>query len=456
MWLVYFGIISQLSYRWRLLFLFIGSCIFYAYWLPVYLPLLLISILFNYCYGAFLRCHHNRCFLIIGISIDLLPLAFFKYANFVIQNLNEVFLWTGACKESWPLLHLVLPLGISFFTFQEIAYLVDCYHGEVEVYSPLEFAVFISFWPQLIAGPILHHSELIPQLKAPSQTKLQIDNILPGLSCFAVGAFKKLFLADALAPISDYGFSHVAETTSAAALLATVCYSFQLYFDFSGYCDMAYGSARLFNIEIPSNFISPYKSCSIQDFWKGWHTTLSRWLRDYVYIPLGGSRCSPSRTVINLFSTFLIGGIWHGAGWTFVIWGAIHGAAVAVCHLWRKTKIRLPRILGWTATMLTVMLGWVFFRAESVSDALLVFGKILKWDTFLFRTPYNDTSAVLLCALSFMICLLFPNTRRMSSDLANGKHEILYGSGIGVIAVLDVLALLSKNLPESPFLYFQF
>ena len=451
----FFGLGRWLPYPGRLMILLLGSFYFYTHWMPIFLPLLIWTILFNFFYGRFLYQHNGgKIPLAIGVCVVLLPLLFFKYTNFIIANINALI---GLIQPEYSIarLPLILPLGISFFTFQAIAYLVDCSRKDVENYSFLELSVFIAFWPQLIAGPILHHSELIPQLRQPGQNRIQTDNLIAGASLFIIGAAKKLLIADALAPMANYGFADPRGIASGAAILAAFCYTFQLYFDFSGYCDMAYGSARMFNIELPFNFLSPYKSRNMQEFWRHWHITLSRWLRDYIYIPLGGSRRSEKRTVVNLFLTFLIGGIWHGAGWTFVAWGILHGFSVACCHVWAKRRRPLPGIVSWGITMAVLILGWIFFRANTIQDALILCRKIVWWQTFLTDTPLAKP-AIQLCVFSAATVIVAPNSKEILQDITAGKRPWLWGLLLGLLLPLIILSLLSKSLPPSPFLYFQF
>ena len=455
MMITFFVFSKWLSYNGRLIILLLGSFYFYIHWMPIFLPLLIWIILFNFFYGRFLMKHPSKKGLLaIGILVDLLPLLFFKYTNFIISNINAV---VGLIQPEFRILPmaLILPLGISFFTFQAIAYLVDCSKKDMTGYSLLEFGVFIAFWPQLIAGPILHHSEIIPQLKNPSQKQIQTNNLIIGASVFIMGATKKLLIADKLAPMADYVFSNPGNATSISAFLAAISYTFQLYFDFSGYCDMAYGSAKMFNIELPFNFLSPYKSRDIQEFWRHWHITLSRWLRDYIYIPLGGRRTTKKRTFINLLITFLVGGIWHGAGWNFIIWGILHGVSVGICHLRANSSRHLPKIIGGIITMFIVIVGWVFFRASSVSDALVLLSKIAFWDTFRLRTGL-EKEAILLCFSLSILVWFAPNSKEIMQEITSGKRILLWGGMLGILCPLVLLCLLAKDLPASPFLYFQF
>ena len=350
-----------------------ASLFFYSYWNIDHLPLLLGSLLGNFLIGKELSRPQGiqlpasrRTLLILGIAGNLALLAYYKYANFIAHNANELMQW----DLDWP--KLVLPLAISFFTFQQIAYLVDSYRRQTREYDFLRYALFITFFPQLIAGPIVHHHEMMPQFARRKNWIVINRHVLMGLCLFAMGLFKKVVIADTFAPWADLGFDSNRPLDFFAAWVTSLSYTFQLYFDFSGYCDMAMGVALLFNIRLPLNFNSPYKALDIQDFWRRWHITLGRFLRDYIYIPLGGNRRSEVFTYFNLFATFLIGGLWHGASWMFVIWGAMHGLALVVHRLWQTCGLRMPRPIGWITTFLFVNVAWVFFRATTLEDAFRV------------------------------------------------------------------------------------
>ena len=354
-------------------FLVFASLFFYSWWSIAYLPLIIISMLFNYSLGRELsknqkskKYYNKKTILTIGITFNLLLLGYFKYSDFFIENFNTVF------STSVPLLHLLLPLAISFYTFQQIAYLVDSYRSETKEYDFLNYAVFVTFFPQLIAGPIVHHAEMMPQFAKLKNKVTNYHNIALGLFIFSMGLFKKVAIADTFAIWATRGFDATEQLDMALAWITSLSYTFQLYFDFSGYTDMAIGIALLFNIKLPINFNSPYKATSIQDFWRRWHITLSRFLKDYIYIPLGGNRKGESRTYLNLFATFVLGGIWHGAGWTFVFWGVLHGTALVIHRLWQSLGFKLNRVLAWFITFNFINIAWVFFRAKEFDDALKV------------------------------------------------------------------------------------
>lgn len=361
--------------------LILASIVYYGWWNPANVILVSLLMLFNFAYGKLLwstrgNPAQNRLLLVLGVAANLLVLGYYKYANFFVDNLN-------ACAgTSWHFEKLILPLGISFFTFQQIAYLVDASRGVACEGDMPDYLLFITFFPHSIAGPIVHHTEMMPQFARHATYRFSWENMAVGLTLFAFGLGKKVIIADLLS-------GHVSQVFGAAAggkalypqdaWAGTLAYTFQLYFDFSGYSDMALGLARMFGIVLPLNFDSPYQATSLVDFWRRWHMTLSRLLRDYVYIPLGGGRRGAFRRYVNLMLTMVLGGLWHGAGWTFIMWGALHGGCLAANHLfqaWAPAKrfgwqppAGLSRWSGRVLTFLVVMIGWVFFRAGSLGEA---------------------------------------------------------------------------------------
>jgi alginate O-acetyltransferase complex protein AlgI len=359
----------------------LASFFFYAWWNPKYLPLLLISIVVNYGIGVGINlARHGRLgnspkvLLTLGVVLNLSALGYYKYANFFIENCRHLF---GA---DWQPEVILLPLAISFFTFTQIAYLVDAYHGVTEEYDFLYYTFFVSFFPHLIAGPIVSYRRLMPQFALPKSYRFHADNMALGLSMFSMGLMKKVMIADNIAPLSRVIFD---DPSLAPAMFlswtAALAYTFQLYFDFSAYSDMAIGLARMFNVQFPLNFNSPYKALDISDFWRRWHMTLSHFLRDHLYIPLGGNRKGEPRRYFNLMVTMLLGGRWHGAGWTFVVWGALHGAYLVIHHAWQRNvrglawaQSRLLVGAGWLLTFLAVVVSWVFFRAHSFTQAWVI------------------------------------------------------------------------------------
>ncbi|MDX4059291.1 MBOAT family O-acyltransferase [Aliarcobacter skirrowii] len=353
-------------------FLVFASLFFYSWWNVLYLPILLSSVLFNYVIAnilskkEFKKSFSKKSVLIFGIVANLSLLAYFKYADFLIDNFNLV------SGSSINLLHLALPLALSFVTFQQVAFLVDSYKGFTKENDFLNYSLFITFFPQLIAGPIVHHKEMMPQFASKWNMVKNYKNIALGLFIFSIGLFKKVVIADTFAVWATAGFDNAVTLNLIEAWATSLSYTFQLYFDFSGYCDMAIGLALLFNIKLPINFNSPYKALDIQDFWRRWHITLSRFLRDYVYIPLGGNRKGSFRTYSNLLATFVIGGLWHGAGWTFIFWGFLHGLALIIHRVWQSLGFKMNTILAWFITFNFVNIAWIFFRAKEWEDAIKV------------------------------------------------------------------------------------
>lgn len=450
-----------------------ASLFFYSWWNVVYLPLIVISMLINYGVGQELgnkvdRVISKKGILTIGVVFNLGLLGFFKYANFFVDNINAI----GA---DFDLPNIVLPLAISFFTFQQIAYLVDSYREEMREYNFLNYALFVTFFPQLIAGPIVYHKEVMPQFSSSSTLLKSYHNIALGIFIFSMGLFKKVGIADTFSVWATEGFTSTAELGFFDAWVTSLSYTFQLYFDFSGYTDMAIGAALLFNIKLPINFNSPYKATDIQDFWRRWHMTLSRFLRDYLYIPLGGNRLGVSRTYVNLFLTFLLGGLWHGASWMFVIWGAMHGLALVIHRFWHRLGFIMPAMLGWILTFNFVNITWVFFRAENIDAATRVLrgmfdvksiikydlnsvatAKIQSYGSFFDGYSSSVPSGILVnafpvacIALTFYI-LTRSNTLQMASQGLTGLKVVL------AAVLFSVSVYVSTVASSSVFLYFNF
>ena len=454
-------------------FLVFSSLFFYSWWNIAYLPLILISMLFNYVIGNSLNENKNinkktfskKSILIFGIVLNLALLGYFKYADFFIENFN---LLSGT---DFNLLHMILPLAISFFTFQQIAYLVDSYRQETKEYDFLNYALFVTFFPQLIAGPIVHHKEMMPQFASSKNMVKNYRNIALGLFIFSIGLFKKVVIADTFAVYSSAGFDTATTLNLLEAWATSLSYTFQLYFDFSGYTDMAIGIALLFNIKLPINFNSPYKARNIQDFWRRWHITLSRFLRDYVYIPLGGNKISSSRTYSNLMATFIIGGFWHGAGWTFLFWGFLHGLALAIHRLWQTLGFKMWTWLAWLITFNFVNIAWVFFRAREWDDAVKVLSGmiglngivlpnflqsklsfLLQYGVSFDKWLENITGGfetVIWIIFAFILVLFFKNSMEKWKEF-KANYKTLFLTFICLVA-----GLLSLN-KVSEFLYFNF
>ena len=442
-------------------FLVVASFVFYGYNNPSYVPIIAASILGNYALSqAMLRCEKRAVrlpLMLLGLAGNLGVLFFFKYHDFFVSNLNS------ALGLSLRLYRLALPLGISFFTFQQLSYVIDSYRRTVPRYNILDYALFVTFFPQLVAGPIVLHSEIVPQFADSRNRRFNFDNFAPGLYALALGLFKKVIVADTFGVAVEAGFKAAGALNTPEAWCVALGYTLQLYFDFSGYCDTATGVALMFNIRLPLNFNSPYKSLNIREFWQRWHITLSRFLTSYVYFPLGGSRRGAARTCLNLLVVFLLSGLWHGAGWMFLLWGLLHGAASVVYRLCRRQYDALHPALQWMLTVLFVVIAWVFFRAENLSDALSIlramfamdFGPIREGIVSAFALPggilsrFNAQFMLAWFALALGACLGLRNTYEKTMAFRPTLARAL----MTVALILYVTLSLSR---VSVFLYFNF
>jgi len=383
-----FFVLARIGSAPALAWLTAASLFFYGWWNPVWVPLLLASIAFNFLIGQAiarkvsgmsggLPGRSARWLLAIAVCANLGLLVYYKYAGFLVDNVAALL---GSKFRFEP---TELPLGISFFTFTQIAFLVDVYQRKAADFSPVRYSLFVTYYPHLIAGPILHHKEMMPQFALAEILRFSANRVADGLCVFILGLFKKTVLADQFGSYASVGFAAAASHPLSLfeSWGAALSYTMQIYFDFSGYSDMAIGLALMIGVQLPLNFHSPYKALSIVDFWRRWHMTLSRFLRDYLYIPLGGNRKGSVRRYLNLMLTMLLGGLWHGAGWTFALWGLFHGAMLVVNSAWSHVTaplsrnmpapLRLPlKTLSWSLTFLAVVIGWVFFRAPDMHTAL--------------------------------------------------------------------------------------
>jgi alginate O-acetyltransferase complex protein AlgI len=431
-----------------------AGALFYAWWRADFLILLCISLFVDFWCGQRIAAatgRTKRAYLAFSICVQLALLGYFKYANFGIDNLNVLLARFGYTELSWPT--IVLPIGISFYTFKTMSYTIDVYRGEVEAQRNLvDFACFLFLFPEFVAGPIVRYSVLEQQLR---QRRHTLERFAHGALAFQIGLAKKTLLADQLAPLADRSFEASrggVEIGAIAAWIGVLAYALQIYFDFSGYSDMAIGLGRMLGFEFPVNFDSPYKAKSITDFWRRWHITLSTWLRDYLYIPLGGNRFGELRTYLNLELTMLLGGLWHGASWNFVIWGAWHGSWLALERVLGKRAFwqSLPGPLGALPTFLLVTIGWVFFRAADVSGAFAHVRSMAGFTSAAWRAGVDlSAPALSLLALASALVFLAPNTQQL---LARPRPAIaLLASALFVAALCQVAAQ-----AYSPFLYFQF
>ena len=362
--------------------LVIASLYFYSYFHLSYLYLILTSIIINYFIGNKLN-HKSltgrgrKIWMIVGVIFNLGLLGYFKYYDFFVENINIIF------RTNFTLLHILLPLGISFFTFQQLSFIIDSYNEKSMKYDFLSYCLFVTFFPQLIAGPIVLPNEMLPQFEDKRNKLINYENMNRGLYMFSIGLAKKVIIADTIANFANAGFDKIETLNIIEAWMTSISYTLQLYFDFSGYCDMAMGIALMFNIVLPLNFNSPYKSTNIQEFWKRWHMTLGRFMTNYLYIPLGGNRLGERKTLRNLFIVFMVSGIWHGAGWNFVIWGVLHGICILIHRVWKNSERKMNKLLGWFITINLVNIFWVFFRAETLNTALKVLKEMFSYKSLI-------------------------------------------------------------------------
>ncbi|MFT4518476.1 MAG: alginate O-acetyltransferase complex protein AlgI [Halioglobus sp.] len=484
----------------RLIMLWLTACslFFYAWWNPIYLLLLLVSGGVNYTLGGILAKggkEQGHKLLVLGVCFNLGLLAYFKYGNFFLENAGLAMDW------SFNFEHIILPLAISFYTFQQITYLVDTRKGLTASHGFIEYILFVSFFPQLIAGPIVHHSEMLSQFSKLTDRSRTYSNLIIGFSILSIGLFKKVVIADGLAlfatPVFDMALAGEALYTM-DAVVGAISYTLQIYFDFSGYSDMAIGLACLFGMKLPVNFMSPYKSTSIAEYWRTWHITLSRFLREYLYIALGGNRKGATRRYVNLFLTMLLGGVWHGAGWSYFVWGALHGSYLIINHFWGSAKEKLGfgffkstlyLVMSWAATFVTLTLSFIIFRAETLTSGAHVLRSIFNWNggqlepayqakleltnsiefsNLLFNEPHILGVIFVWLAVSLAICLLLPNTFQLFRDYERILEPPLEGrrpfinlrwsatTAWAVFIALLAVASLTNLTQVTEFLYFQF
>ena len=448
-----------------------ASLFFYAWWRPPYLALLAASMLGNYLVGDALMRKPSRPLLTAAITVNVGLIAYYKYTAFLIGVAN------GAFGIDWTVDKIALPLAISFFTFQQIAYLVDVHQGRLKDRSFLNYCLFVSFFPQLIAGPIVHHREVVPQYLRESAFRIELSNVWAGLAIFIIGLYKKVVFADGMAVYANAVFDNAHQGPMLIdAWAGSLAYAMQIYFDFSGYSDMAIGLARIFGIRLPLNFNSPYKATSVIEFWQRWHMTLSRFLRDYIYIPLGGSRRGDARRHVNVMLTMLIGGLWHGAAWTFVFWGGLHGFFIVINHGWRAMKRRLGVIDGaspWhragarILTFLAVLVAWTFFRAGGFADALQLIAGMVGLNGIALAPRLVDPTALIWLAGLLAVVWFAPNTEEwtvsaISDDGATPSAPLwprfrqwLLPFGAAMAGIL-ALIVLYRGAETAEFIYFVF
>jgi alginate O-acetyltransferase complex protein AlgI len=429
------------------------SLVFYAWWNPWNLLVIAISIAANFGIGVALRrerTNYKKLILTLGVGANLAALAFFKYTNFALTN------WGILAGHHFQPLQIALPLGISFFTFTQIAFLVDAAREQTAELGFFRYVLFVAFFPHLIAGPIIHHSQLMPQFAQPGAKRWIPANVHIGIAFLTIGLFNKVIIADNCAPWANQVFDSVQAVSFLDAWRGALAYTLQLYFDFSGYCDMAIGLAMLFNIRLPDNFNNPYQAENVADFWRRWHMTLSRFLRDYLYIPLGGNRKGESRREFNVMATMLLGGIWHGAGWTYAIWGLFHGTLLILNHGWSRIGVPVPKVFARGLTFIAVVVGWVIFRAGSLriagSRVQSLFGRVSAQSLVQSNVAIGQFAvlAVLLVLVNFA-----PNAKQwIEGRPLNRKRGILLGV-LFFFCLLQMCGTYGTRAPQ-PFIYFQF
>lgn len=425
--------------------LILASLFFYSWWDVRNLPILLGSILLNYFIaGQILRCagQGRKAWLTAGILFDLGLLGYFKYTAFAVETVNSL-MHTGFAVPQ-----IVLPLGISFFTFTQIACLVDSYRGEVKGYTKSGYFLFVTIFPHLIAGPILYHKDMIPQFMDERNYHINYENMNRGIVWFTIGLAKKVLIADNLARYVTEAFAHADQLSMVDAWFASFAYTLQLYFDFSGYSEMAIGLGLMLNFKLPLNFNSPYQSTSIIEFWRRWHMTLSGFLKNYLYIPLGGNRTG--HHLRNIMITMLLAGLWHGAGWTFIFWGGLHGFYICINHLWRKVGHSLPKPAGWLVTFLAVNFAWVFFRAENFDTVFAVLSAMMGIAGEVELIKIFDTKRILFILALIASCAYLTSVNKMIAD-----HFRTNIGWLGGILLLLIYAI-TQCTKASEFLYFQF
>jgi alginate O-acetyltransferase complex protein AlgI len=425
--------------------LIVASLVFYGYWDIRFVPLLAASTALNWLAAAAYFRTRKRSILVAAMAADLAVLGWFKYVNFALATIKPLAPFLPAE------IGVILPLGISFFTFHHIIYLADCYAGRAALYRLRDYALYIVLFPQILSGPLVRHNEIVPQFSLDPWRDGASGRWARGFVLLVIGLAKKAFLADALARVADPLFTAAAAHHAlgfAQSWLAALAFTFQIYFDFSGYSDMAIGIALLFGLSLPFNFDAPYRAANIQDFWRRWHMTLSRFLRDYLYIPLGGNRSGVPRQIFAVLATFLLGGLWHGAGWHFVVWGGLHGAAVLTAVAWRRAGYAMPEPCAWALTFLFVVFAWVFFRAPSLEAA-----------TVMLRAMANFASSgavslrpLPLIAIAAAVAWIGPTSQTVALERLKPQTWAALATAAGLIAVL---LRLNGGLAYK-FIYFQF
>ena len=436
----------------------LASLVFYGWYHPPFLILLIGSIVANFYLARLIAKSPSELLTGIGVAFNLGLLGWFKYAGFFDEMAQSI------AGIGFDLPEILLPLGISFFTFQQIAYLVDINTGRAKPSDAVEYLFFVAFFPQLIAGPIVHHAKLIPQLAQSRFAAFRREDLAIGAVLFSIGLGKKVLIADGVAPGADALFNAQSlgiAISASEAWFGMLCYTFQIYFDFSGYGDMALGLGLFFGLRLPLNFNSPYKSTDIVEFWRRWHISLSQFLRDYLYLPLGGNRKGKMRRYANLWIVMLLGGLWHGAGLQFIVWGGLHGAYLSIAHFWRAHSFpKLAPWIGFILTFLAVLIAWVFFRAESFEQAFAILSAMFSFGS-LQNSPLvifaEFSSLAIILSIAALLAFGAPNafeiSQKLETRLLEGKRSLWYLFAGGIAAISLVLIYTSGS---NAFIYFQF
>ena len=458
-------------------FLIIASLVFYGYANWWYLLIIIFSVLLNYSFSSIMLSDKPRCqkarkpIFGLALAVNIGSLFFFKYFDFFISNVNAIF------KAEIPFLRIALPLGISFFTFQQLSYIIDSYKRDnnIKKYNIIDYALFVTYFPKLLSGPIVTHDEMIPQLGDEGRKKFNSDNFAKGLYAFALGLGKKAIIADSFSLLVNQAFTDVSNLGTVNAILVMLAYTFQIYFDFSGYSDMAIGIGKMMNIDIAINFNSPYKAIGIIDFWKRWHITLTRFFTKYIYIPLGGNRKGNVRTYVNIMIVFLVSGIWHGANWTFIVWGLLHGVANVITRAidkktgwFSQNKNKVLKVFLWLLTFVFINLTWVIFRADSLGQAGEFFRQLvhfagIKPDIELLKTMYvggfellgrlipkfSIVTVVGLFAFAFVASVFLKNTNERTLAFKPTYPKALLTTGVFFWCIMSFAGV-------SSFLYWNF
>ncbi|MBX9570427.1 MAG: hypothetical protein K2X77_16135 [Candidatus Obscuribacterales bacterium] len=477
---IFFPIVFALYWiaplRARRALLLVASYVFYMSWIPAYGLLIMLLTVLNYFIGWSLESFrkHSKVLLVFGLIVNLGTLCFFKYTNFLLANLSDLLRavapWMPFSFDASSIqqVNIILPLGISFFAFEFIHYICDVYKGSKAIRSPIDFALFAAFFPSQIAGPIKRYQDFIEQL--PNEAKFDPQLCNQGIVLLLQGLFKKIALSDNLALLANQGFNSANTALATSdAWIAAMAFTFQIYFDFSGYTDMGRGSALMLGYKLPDNFNFPYLATSMSDFWKRWHISLSTWLRDYLYVPLGGGRCSPLRKYYNLMVTMLLGGLWHGAAWHFVAWGGLHGGLLIVNHKYSDFVERRPwlqhahahpvgKVLSITLTFMMVLVSWVFFRAETVTHALSMLKSMFLEFEASSAVLSMSTIAPLCVALSVYSIYALLNRMHDNSSFVFLRPRLsltIPARAALYLGVAFAAVGLAPSAP-SPFIYFQF